>query len=250
MSASPLSFDGRVLVTRFMSPEGTAEVQDLMPVPAVGAPCGESRIVRRVKVSRGALTFDVACCPSFDYGRVAPTVTMVKGGAILEVRAGTLLEGPVRLTYDLAGFADIDIRLQALGHFVALHRLNRLPSGLFRTGPRARRWAMALQAWDGGRAGASQREIAVALFGGARVAADWAAGDHMRKRVARLVRTGDRLVAGDQPQPLSQPRLRSGEGFRTVRGLQKLLHVRNSHGGREFGAYDAMGIPPRHWLRR
>lgn len=117
----------------------------------------------------------------------------------LEVRAGTLLEGPVRLTYDLAGFADIDIRLQALRQFVALHRLNRLPSGLFRTEPRARRWAMALQAWDGGRAGASQREIAVALFGGARVAADWAAGDHMRKRVARLVRTGDWLVAGAGP---------------------------------------------------
>lgn len=117
----------------------------------------------------------------------------------LEVRAGTLLEGPVRLTYDLAGFADIDIRLQALGQFVALHRLNRLPSGLFRIEPRARRWAMALQAWDGARAGASQREIAVALFGGARVASDWAAGDHMRKRVARLVRTGERLVAGAGP---------------------------------------------------
>lgn len=50
-----------------------------------------------------------------------------------------------------------------------------------------------------GAARASQREIAVALFGGARVAADWAAGDHMRKRVARLVRTGERLVAGAGP---------------------------------------------------
>lgn len=35
---------------------------------------------------------------------------------------------------------------------------------------------MLFQAWEGGSAGASQREIAVALFGAARVAADWAAG--------------------------------------------------------------------------
>lgn len=73
-----------VLVTRFYSKEGTAEIQDLMPVPAVGAPCGDSRIVRRVKVSRGAVTFEMVCCPVFDYARVPAEVTMVDGGAVFE----------------------------------------------------------------------------------------------------------------------------------------------------------------------
>lgn len=76
--------ESNVLVTRFLSHEGTAEVQDLMPVPAIIAPAGDSRILRRFKVTRGAVTFHMACCPSFDYGRVDPAVHMVEGGAVFE----------------------------------------------------------------------------------------------------------------------------------------------------------------------
>ena len=54
--------------------------------------------------------------------------------------------------------------------------------------------AQALQAPEGARAGASQREIAIALFGRARVEADWRTGDDMRKRVHRLLGTAERLI--------------------------------------------------------
>lgn len=120
----------------------------------------------------------------------------------IEVREGTLLAGPVRLTYDLAGFVDLDVRLGALAQFNALHRLGRLPRGLFRPEPRARRWAMALQAWDGRCAGASQREIAAVLFGAERVAADWTTGDDMRKRLVRLLKLAERLIGEAGPAML------------------------------------------------
>jgi len=44
-------------------------------------------------------------------------------------------------------------------------------------------------------AGASQRDIAVALFGERRVAAEWSRGsDCLRLRVQRLIREGRRMV--------------------------------------------------------
>lgn len=72
----------------------------------------------------------------------------------IEVREGSVLSGPVRLAYDLARFVDLDIGLRVLGQFEALHRGDRLLPTLFRGEPRARRWAMALRAWDGRRNGA------------------------------------------------------------------------------------------------
>jgi hypothetical protein len=120
----------------------------------------------------------------------------------IEVRAGTVLAGPVRLVYDLQGFETLDARLHMLRQLLALHRLGRLPSSLFPAEPRARHWAMALQAFDGRRAGASQREIAIVLFGVARVMSEWSKGDDMHKRVSRLLRTADRLISGGGPDRL------------------------------------------------
>ncbi|MBA5775547.1 DUF2285 domain-containing protein [Stappia sp. F7233] len=113
----------------------------------------------------------------------------------LDVIAGSLLSGPVRLGYCLSGFAGVEAKVMTLRRLLALERLGRLPSALFHPERKARRWGMVLQAYDGMRAGASQREIATILYGEERVRADWEAG-YLRTRVQRLIRAADEMIVG------------------------------------------------------
>ncbi|MBJ7454887.1 MAG: glycoside hydrolase family 15 protein [Thermoleophilia bacterium] len=62
--------DTAILLTRFFSHEGVAEVTDFMPVGL--EPCA---IVRRVDVVRGSVGFRMACRPGFDYARSSHRVT-------------------------------------------------------------------------------------------------------------------------------------------------------------------------------
>jgi GH15 family glucan-1,4-alpha-glucosidase len=55
-----------VLLTRFLSEEGIAEMTDFMPVVADGGP---NLIVRRVKAIHGEITFQMECQPRFNYAR-------------------------------------------------------------------------------------------------------------------------------------------------------------------------------------
>lgn len=115
----------------------------------------------------------------------------------MEVRSGTLLSGPVRLDYHLPGNAHVDAKLLTLRRLTALCRLGRFPRSLFPPERRARRWAMALQAWDGRQAGASHREIAIVLHGEATVSDQWySRSDHMRTHIKRLLRTANALIGG------------------------------------------------------
>jgi GH15 family glucan-1,4-alpha-glucosidase len=57
--------DTNVLLTRFLSPEGVGEVTDFMPVD----PGGEKRLIRRVTTIRGEVTYQLRCCPRFNYGK-------------------------------------------------------------------------------------------------------------------------------------------------------------------------------------
>src|SRR5919199_996530 len=72
--------DTNVLLTRFLSPEGVAEILDFMPVHRDGRV--RHRLVRNVRVIRGSVTFNAECRPAFDYARVAHSVSLAKGGAI------------------------------------------------------------------------------------------------------------------------------------------------------------------------
>lgn len=115
----------------------------------------------------------------------------------LDVIAGSLLAGPVRFRCILAESNQIEAKLLTLRRLVQLSRLGRFPRSLYRPESRARRWAMALQAYDGRRAGASRRDIAGALFGDRMVRDDWGGrSDYLRSRVQRLLRTADGLVGG------------------------------------------------------
>jgi len=115
----------------------------------------------------------------------------------IDVTAGSLLDGPVCFHYELSGFRHIEAKTLTLRRLLLLCRLGRFPRGLFPPERRARRWAMALQAYDAVQAGASHRDIAAALFGEKIVKEDWKGrSDYLRLRTQRLVRTADKLVNG------------------------------------------------------
>ena len=80
--------DSNILLTRFLSDQGVAEISDFMPVHS-----GEhsSRLVRRVKVIRGEIRFQVRCAPRFDYGRGSHVVTAEPSGVRFEGADGVVL---------------------------------------------------------------------------------------------------------------------------------------------------------------
>ena len=115
----------------------------------------------------------------------------------MEVTAGSLLDGPVCLRYELSGFRHIEAKTLTLRRLLLLCRLGRFPRGLFPPERRAYRWVMALQAHDGIQAEASHRQIATALFSEKVVKEDWCGrSDYLRLRVQRLVRVAEQLVNG------------------------------------------------------
>jgi GH15 family glucan-1,4-alpha-glucosidase len=67
--------DTNILVTRFMSDDGLAEITDLMPV-VDGALEPPNRILRNLKVIKGQIQFRLRCAPRFDYARCEHTVSI------------------------------------------------------------------------------------------------------------------------------------------------------------------------------
>lgn len=61
-----------ILLTRFLSADGVAELTDFMPVTTGDTPSPYAhQIIRMVRVVRGDIAFRLLCAPRFDYGRVA-----------------------------------------------------------------------------------------------------------------------------------------------------------------------------------
>jgi GH15 family glucan-1,4-alpha-glucosidase len=63
--------DTNVLVTRFLSDSGIAEITDFMPILADDVP---NQLIRSVCVIQGKITFQLECRPGFDYARCKHTV--------------------------------------------------------------------------------------------------------------------------------------------------------------------------------
>jgi GH15 family glucan-1,4-alpha-glucosidase len=66
--------DTAILVTRYLSETGVAEVTDFMPIEFPGTVSNRRRIVRVIRGVRGSLDLEVRVEPRFDYGRQAHTV--------------------------------------------------------------------------------------------------------------------------------------------------------------------------------
>ena len=102
--------DTNILITRFLSEEGVAEVIDLMPVMTPGDR-GRDRIVRTVLGVRGELTLRVEVDPRFDYGRVEHEAAAVEDGVVFRSGAGSLALS-TRVPFDVRdgrAFADLTI---------------------------------------------------------------------------------------------------------------------------------------------
>ena len=63
--------DTNILLTRFLGDQGITEISDFMAIQHLGH---KHNLVRRVKVIRGEIEFQMVCAPKFDYGRVGHKV--------------------------------------------------------------------------------------------------------------------------------------------------------------------------------
>jgi GH15 family glucan-1,4-alpha-glucosidase len=77
--------DTNVLVTRFLSDHGIAEITDFMPIIEDDVP---NQLIRIVCVIQGEITFKLECCPRFDYARRKHTVER-RGDAVIFRPQGT-----------------------------------------------------------------------------------------------------------------------------------------------------------------
>jgi GH15 family glucan-1,4-alpha-glucosidase len=81
--------DTNILLTRFLGAEAVGEVLDFMVPETSGTAAPRDLLVRRAQAVRGRATFELACHPAFDYGRVPHTVELVEGvGAVFVSPAG------------------------------------------------------------------------------------------------------------------------------------------------------------------
>jgi len=73
--------DSNILLTRFLSAGGVAEISDFMSIDP-GEPNFD--LIRRVKTIRGEVRFRMLCAPRFDYARRGHKARPVKGGVLFE----------------------------------------------------------------------------------------------------------------------------------------------------------------------
>ena len=71
--------DTNVLMTRFLSETGIAEITDFMPILKDDVP---NQLIRSVSVIQGKINFKLECKPSFDYARRKHTVER-RGDAVV-----------------------------------------------------------------------------------------------------------------------------------------------------------------------
>lgn len=114
-----------------------------------------------------------------------------------DINCGSVLAGPVSLKLIVPERALVGMHL---GQLQKLLSALAHPSGLIpaHCNPNAaHKLVTALQVADALAAGASQRDIAVVLFGTGRVSSDWnTASDALRSQVRRLIKRARQLSAG------------------------------------------------------
>lgn len=104
---------------------------------------------------------------------------------------------PVVLQYRLRGVASLVAKVLPLRRLLHLFRYRRFSASLFPEDRRIARWLELLRVHDAVMDGASQCEIACALFGAERVACEWSGrSDSLRSRTRRLIREARRTAAG------------------------------------------------------
>ena len=84
--------DTNILLSRFLAPEGVAEISDFMPVSlrTEGHAWQDTptQLVRRAKTVRGELRYRMVCAPRFDYARVSHKVEQRSPNEIIFIAEG------------------------------------------------------------------------------------------------------------------------------------------------------------------
>jgi hypothetical protein len=115
----------------------------------------------------------------------------------VDVLAGSVRSGAVRLHYLLSGFAGAERPLLTLRRLLLLWRTGRFSAALHPLEARARRLVLMLRAHDATASGATQREIAAELLSAEAGEPRWRVGaPTLRSRAQRLVRTARAMAAG------------------------------------------------------
>jgi len=73
--------DTTILITRFFSEEGIAELIDFMPLQKFEADCS---VIRKIKVIRGSIEFKMKCSPRFNYAKEIPSIKRIDNGLLFE----------------------------------------------------------------------------------------------------------------------------------------------------------------------
>ncbi len=79
--------DTAMLITRFLTADGVGEVTDFMPIAGQQA-TDRHRLVRQLKVVRGAMNFVAEVKPRFDYGRAPHTLEITSDGFVFHCAGG------------------------------------------------------------------------------------------------------------------------------------------------------------------
>jgi hypothetical protein len=183
--------------------------------PDLAAP--EARILWRADVDPGTLTVIATPTVGRDPDGVDPnalsrwlTIVADPGGVEhavlsdgwhhirLDLEAGTLTgDSPIVLSYRLRGIASAVTKILPLRRLLHLCRHHRFAASLFPNDRRIERWIELLRVHDALADGATQREIAQALFGAERVASEWSGpSDSLRSRTRRLIRDATVMAQG------------------------------------------------------
>lgn len=116
--------DTNVLLTRFLSVDGVAEITDFMPVKEMRH---THILIRRVKAVRGPITLRLECAPRFDYARVGHSAEAkgaeiwftpdVEGGTPMRLRSSIpveIVDGDVVADFTLDSGETVDFILETV----------------------------------------------------------------------------------------------------------------------------------------
>ncbi|MGV8878947.1 MAG: glycoside hydrolase family 15 protein [Sphingobacteriaceae bacterium] len=77
--------DTNVLLTRFLSAEGVAEITDFMPVEEL---YNGKELIRRVTSARGKVKYNMKCMPRFNYGRSLADIELISDKEVIFTSTG------------------------------------------------------------------------------------------------------------------------------------------------------------------
>lgn len=123
----------------------------------------------------------------------------------LHVIAGTLLEGPVELRFNIGWSGAFEPAILTLKHFLHLCRSGQMPPHRPTPGRMRDRAISMLRVHDALSQGASIRDVGIMLFGLARIEAEWRdPGESLKSQCRRLIASARAMADGRYKELLRQ----------------------------------------------